>query len=352
VRPGIVFLVAALAISLGPVVPLTISLVNTVSERYVYVPTIFSCILIVWMAELVTGGRRPLLAAALAILIVVHAPALVVANRRWIEAGRLGRTLMDEIIASVRAAPSSARTLVLVLPDTVAGAYVIRGALLNSFYLRAPDVPHPESRVLLVASAALATPHDVTMVKRLDDRRFSVDLVGGGTIAEPAPPVNPWYGFDAWTPTHYVLALNESSYRPILVYTSGGHLQLAANIDPPPFGAIDIPADGSPCRSDEIRFSGWALDDETGAEVVLEREDRDGARTRIGTATRSAGTRPDVAASFADFPDAQRAEWNYRLPCTLVRAGGGRIVVHAVATDRRGQRRDLGARTVVIDGLR
>lgn len=350
-RPGIVFLVAALAISLAPGVPLTISLVNTVSERYVYVPTIFSCILIAWMAELLTGGRRLLTAAALGIIVLVQARALVIANHTWIEAGRLGRSVMDEIIDSVRAAPSSTRTLVLNVPDTAAGAFVIRGAFLNSFYLRAPDVPHPEARVLMVASSAMVTPRDATRVTRLDDRRFSVELIDGGVIVQPVAPVTPWYGFDAWTPTRYVLSLNEPTYRTVLVYTSGGHVHVAAIVDPPPFGAIDIPADGARCASGDIRFSGWALDDETGAEVVLERDDR-GVRTPIGMATRSAGTRPDVAAAFADFPDAGRAEWNYPLPCTIVRASGGRITVHAVATDRRGQRRDLGARTVVIDGHR
>jgi hypothetical protein len=129
--------------------------------------------------------------------------------------------------------------------------------------------------------------------------------------------------------------LNEPTYRTVLVYTSGGHVHVAAIVDPPPFGAIDIPADGARCASGDIRFSGWALDDETGAEVVLERDDR-GVRTPIGMATRSAGTRPDVAAAFADFPDAGRAEWNYpRRDDRGPAAAGSRT---RSRTDRRGQR--------------
>jgi hypothetical protein len=346
-RAGLVFLIGAFAVSLAPAVPLTISLVNTVSERYVYVPTVFSCLLLALVVDALAGRRRRLAAAALFLVVLVHARSLVLANRTWIEASRLARMVMDEIIAVVRESPPSTETIVLNVPDTAAGAFVIRGAFLNSFHLMAPDVAQPGRRALMVASSAMASARDEVNVARLDDRRVSVELAEGGAFVQPVPPVTPGYGFDTWGPTRYVIAFNETRHRRNLLYTSAGHVRALGAIDAPPFGALDIPSDGTACASESIRFSGWALDDEEDAEVVLEREGPGGARVPIGAATRRAGSRPDVAAAYPDFPDARRAEWNYLLACALVRSSGGRLVVHAVAIDRGGQRRELGAVTLV-----
>ena len=346
-RAGLLFALAAFLVSLAPVVPLTISLVDGVSERYVYIPTVFSCLLLALMVDALAGRRRTLEAAAFLLILLVHGSSLVVTNRAWIDASQLARTVMEEIITAVRATPSSTETLVLNVPDRAAGAFVIRGAFLNSFHLMAPDVAQPERRARMVASSAMTSARDEVKVARLDDRRVSVELTGGGAFVQAGPPVMPGYGFDAWTPSRYVIAFTETRHRRNLLYTSEGHVRALGALDAPPFGALDIPADGTACASDSIRFSGWALDDEQDAEVALEREGPGGARVSIGAATRHAGSRPDVAAAYPEFPDARRAEWNYLLPCAVVRSSGGRLVVHAVASDRGGQRRELGAVTVV-----
>jgi hypothetical protein len=352
-RAAILFLLAALAVSLAPSLPLTISLVDTVSERYVYVATVFSCILVALCCDLLAGRRRALVAGVLAIFTVVHGYGLTMANRTWIDAGRLARTVMDEIIAGVRSAPPTSLMLVLNVPDTAGGAFVIRGAFLNSFYLMAPDVAHPELRALMVASSAMRSARDETRVTRLGDRRFSVELPPGAWFVQSVAPVTAEYGFPVWSPTRYVIALNEPVYRTSLislVYVSAGALQRLPPIDAPPFGWLDIPADGARCAGESIRIGGWALDDEPDMRVTIERDTGEGTRTPLGTATRAEGTRPDVAAAYPEFPDRRHAEWNYLLPCAAVRASGGRLAVHAVATDRRGQRRELGTRTIVIDG--
>jgi hypothetical protein len=64
-------------------------------------------------------------------------------------------------------------------------------------------------------------------------------------------------------------------------------------------------------------------------------------------AEKSPGARPDVSGYFREVPEADRAGWSYLLPCALVRAAGGRLVVHVVAIGRGGQQATLGARTVV-----
>ncbi|HEX6463632.1 MAG TPA: hypothetical protein VFZ98_04240, partial [Vicinamibacterales bacterium] len=64
-RRGLAFLVPAFVVGLGPALPLSISLLNSVSERYVYVATAFSSIMAAWSAELLFPRRR--LAAGLVI---------------------------------------------------------------------------------------------------------------------------------------------------------------------------------------------------------------------------------------------------------------------------------------------
>jgi hypothetical protein len=349
-RPGIAFLPAALAIALAPALPLTISLTYSVSERYVYVATVFSCILTAWMADLLSGRRRLFAAAVLGVVVLVQARGLVLANRKWIDAGRVGRTVMAEIIAAVRASPAGTRTMVLNAPDTVSGAFVIRGAFLNSFYLMAPDVQRPETRVGMVASTASRSPRDVTRVERTGPRSFDVSLEQG-VFVQSGGGESPEYRVERWTETGYAITFKQAPRRVNVLYTSDGHVRPAGVLDASPFGSLDIPADGAACSGESVRFSGWALDDEPGVEVVVERDGAEGgAGTQTGVGTWKVGTRPDVTAYFRDFSGSDRAEWNYWLPCALVRAAGGRLDVRVVAVGHNGQRTALGARTVFTHG--
>ncbi len=346
-RPGLAFLPAALAISLAPALPLTISLANSVSERYVYLPTVFSCILIAWVADLLFGRRRLVTAALLCLVVLVQARGLVVANVRWIDAGRVGRTVMSEIIAAVRASSAGTRTVLLNVPDTVGGAYVIRGAFLNSFYLMAAEVDRPETRVALIGSTAGISSRDVTRVERTGPRTFALSL-DQGVFVQSGATDTPEYKVERWTGTSYVITFNQTPHPFNVLYTSEGHVRAAGVLEGAPFGWLDIPADGATCAGESVRFSGWALDGRPGVEVVLERDGAEGGRrARIGVAEKDPGARPDVSGYFREFPEADRAGWSYLLPCALVRAGGGRLIVHVVAIGRGGRQAALGARTVV-----
>jgi hypothetical protein len=114
---------------------------------------------------------------------------------------------------------------------------------------------------------------------------------------------------------------------------------------------LEAPAAGAACVGDTVAFSGWALDDEAGVKVILERE-TGGGRSPIGAAVARGGARPDVAARYAEFPGATEPQWQYALPCGIVRAAGGTSAIAAVAVDRAGQRTQLGTRTITADGHR
>jgi hypothetical protein len=46
--------------------------------------------------------------------------------------------------------------------------------------------------------------------------------------------------------------------------------------------------------------------------------------------------------------DAERAEWDWMLPCSMVKAAGGRLDFRVVATGSDGSKTDLGSRSVTV----
>jgi hypothetical protein len=344
-RPGLAFLVPAFAVGLAPVLPLSISIVDTVSERYLYVATVFSSILAAWCAEIVFGHRRVLAGAAILLFATVHLRALERANHAWSAAGELARTVTSEIVERVRATVPTARTLLLTIPDTSGGAFVVRGALMGSFRLMAPDVAFPERRVAMIADSAQASTTDHVRVERTGPRSFTVTLDQALFVQTEGRPT-PEYTFDRWSPREYAITFKPLPYTVELLYASDGHMQTAAILPPTPFGSLDLPSGATVCTGSTLRFTGWALSERPGVELVLESADRPAGALRLGRATWSTGTRPDVATLFRDYPGADRAEWDWLLPCATVKAAGGRLDVRVVAVSSDGARTDLGTRTI------
>jgi hypothetical protein len=114
---GLCFLVALI-----PVLSLAIGVMDTQSERYLYLPGAFACI------GLVSLVRRVMPAGAsawfLAGLTVVSAAGLYSASRRWGVAADLSRRLSA---GAARLDPSS--DVIINLPDHYRGAYVFRNGL-------------------------------------------------------------------------------------------------------------------------------------------------------------------------------------------------------------------------------
>jgi hypothetical protein len=347
-RGPLLFLVSAFAIALAPALPLTISLTYTVSERYVYAATVFAAILVAWMSEVMSAGRRAIAVALIVLFAAIQARSLERANRGWAAAGELAHTVTTELIELVRHAPRASRALVMNLPDTVNGIFVVRGGLFGSFQLRAPELGPPSQRIGMIASVALTRPSGSARIVTSKGRRVTIAL-DDGEFVESSSAGTSEYSFDAWNSHGYTVVFAPA--RAIqAVYITDGHARVAATLDAAPIGSVDLPARDGACEGPSLRFSGWALDDQPGVVVTIERlQPSTGARDTLGTATWRVGTRPDVTKIYREFPDADRAEWNYMLPCALVRSAGGRLEMHVVATDRSGQRTELGRRVVWVE---
>jgi hypothetical protein len=118
-------------------------------------------------------------------------------------------------------------------------------------------------------------------------------------------------------------------------------------IDQPPFGSFDTPADGSTVRS-SIAVTGWALDD-VGVESVKIYREQGGNLFYIGDAFFVEGARPDIAQAFPDYPNNAKAGWGYMMLTNFLPNDDGIYILHALATDSSGQQTTLGKKTITVD---
>lgn len=343
----VLFCGAAMLLALLPVLPLSISMVTTESERFTYLATVFSCLLVVAAAEAVLRNRA-LVAAACAPLLLWHGIVLVQNTLRWRDAGRMARGIIDTFAANVRAQdPGHDRDIFLLnLPDNLHGAYVYRRGFYPAIELFAPDVADSTRRTTGIATNAFGTLRDRVTARQAGRNRFSLDVSPNGII-QPEIPSGPAFRILSQHPSGYDVEFADSLLSPVILVTSRG---LVEYVGTPtllglPFGAFDLPADGTPCQGATVRLAGWALDNKGVSRVTVDRIGEDGSVTPLGDGTWLTGTRPDVMAMFPRFPHNARAEWNYLVPCAAVSAARGegmRVRVTAIDTD--GQRADLGTR--------
>ncbi len=119
----------------------------------------------------------------------------------------------------------------------------------------------------------------------------------------------------------------------------------------PPFGNVDTPVDGATGVTGSIGLTGWAVGEAgvTGVRVFrrpVPPEPPD-AEVFIGNAVFVRGARPDVAATYAVYPNSDMAGWGYLMLTNMLPNGGdGTYSFSIYADDANGSTRLLGARTI------
>ena len=337
------FLVAALFVALGPSLPLSISLVNTLSERYVYLATVFSCALVAWAFVRLT----PLPGvgfAGVVLLSLFQWHYLMRANDGWRRGDEVFRLVVDGVLAVSRQwPPGTTTTLLLNAPDTIDRPHVDGAGMLVAIHLMTAAHGTPEPHVRIVAMVDSSTGRDTVNVRQ-NGRRLDVDL-GAGVLIDGWCADQPEFSVIRCEPHAFAIAAKPVPRRLLVAYTSAAGVRPVATIGGVPFGFVDLPVETvARCQGDALRISGWALDDDPNVSVRIEADSR-GERSTVGTAEWRRGTRPDVTGGFGDYPDAERAEWNYSLPCSSVPMFGV-LTVHAIAYDSGGQEVELGTRII------
>ena len=205
----------------------------------------------------------------------------------------------------------------------------------GGFNLQYPNRAHPSD------------PNDpnCTAAITIADPRLPSLAWNGGLAPTLAPPVGS-PALDAVTSGCPPPAIDQRGVaRPLGARCDIGAVEVGA-----PFGVVDTPADGAGGVTGAIPVTGWALDDTTVQAVEVWRDAVSGEPAGplfVGTATFVAGARPDVAAAYPTYPNADRAGWGYMLLTNMLPAGGnGTYRLHLWAIDGEGTRTLLGSRTL------
>jgi hypothetical protein len=122
-----IFLLALLALflfSLSPVINLRLTLYHTHGERFLYLPTVFSCLLLAYVGMILIRNWK-LFVSILICVLGFYSVRLYQTNGLWVDAAHLSRSIVDGLVAS----STSEHAIVLNVPDNVRGVPVFHNGL-------------------------------------------------------------------------------------------------------------------------------------------------------------------------------------------------------------------------------
>lgn len=239
---------------------------------------------------------------------------------------------------------------------TASGQYTLRAAAID-----ATGCAVVRSYVLLVTQCSFVLAPSTATVGAAGG---TVDItVSDSCGSETVSPGVDWVSVNAAATTGGRIRLDVSANgasTPRTAYITIGRrvfsLLQGATQSAVPFGAVDLPIDGS-VVSGSIAAGGWALDDLGVARVRLYRDPLSGeapgsSRILLGDAVFVRGARPDVAAVHASSPASDRAGWGFLILTNMLpNQGNGTFRLHAYAEDVEGHEVLLGSRTIVAANL-
>jgi hypothetical protein len=117
-------LVSLFLFSLLPVINLRLTLYQTLGERFLYLPSVFSCLLMAYLAAILIRNRTLLLSLLVCVL-GFYSVRLYQTNRSWSAAARLSRSITNELVES----STRDHLIILNAPDNLRGVPVFHNGL-------------------------------------------------------------------------------------------------------------------------------------------------------------------------------------------------------------------------------
>lgn len=181
------FLSVSLLLCMLPTIGGGASLIDSEGERYAYLPSVFASILVGLL--LATVARHRALGASLVVVVLlVEGAFLELSNENWRKAGELSQG----ILAAVQAEPGEDQPAILLVPDSLNGAFIFRNGLQEAQELLGP----PGAAIRAPAGwVFLNRADDVISLERVDPARYTLSLPGGRGVlrlasAEPYPALS------------------------------------------------------------------------------------------------------------------------------------------------------------------
>ncbi len=117
-------LVLLFLLSLLPVINLRLTLYQTLGERFLYLPSVFSCLLMAYLAAILIRNHR-LLFSILICVLGFYSVRLYQTNRSWSAAARLSRSITNDLVDS----STRDHLIILNVPDNFRGIPVFHNGL-------------------------------------------------------------------------------------------------------------------------------------------------------------------------------------------------------------------------------
>jgi hypothetical protein len=350
-RP-LAFLAACLFVALAPVLPLSIGIPTTDSERLIYLPSAFACLLVVWVFDALL--RWPSLVTVATLLFCWwHVVELRGHNRFWKAAGDMTQEMTASYGPLVREHWRPGQPIFLMgLPDNLRNKFTWRRGFPEALRVTNPDAAAAVERTYVMSILDLADVDAHAEVLQRAPTSFELKLTHASVNPNGRPSPNAYYSVRDITASGYVADFTPMAARGLVIYFTPQKTALAARVPPSvvPFGYVDLPAGDVTCNGTNPSLVGWALDDQGIARVVIgiERTDAPGTVVEVGEAQRQA--RPDVTALFPALPDSSTPGWSFGFPCLTAKAKGlqGPAQVVVIAENRRGGKTRLGVRPLVL----
>ena len=124
------FLVIAFVISLLPVINLPASPFDIKGERFIYLPSAFSSIFIIFLFAFIIKNRKRFVISFICLLLFLWI-SLYRSNRNWSIAGEISKN----ILTSLETAGTADRLYIINLPDNINGAYIYRNGIQEAIRL-------------------------------------------------------------------------------------------------------------------------------------------------------------------------------------------------------------------------
>ena len=352
-----------LSLALAPVLPLSISMVATDSERLIYLPSAFAALLAVWLLH--SFLRFPSVAVIATLLLCWwNIVELKNHNRIWRDAGTMSREMIMSLGSTIRDHWRPGQPVfIMALPDNVRSAFLWRRGFPDALRVTAPDVAEASDRLYALSVITLWDFDARVDVAARGPRSFQVQLANSSVVANGFIPDGPTLSIQDAAPTGFVVDFAPLasgalvlSFRPRSVAVLG--VLPSSSI---PYGNVDRPTGAVTCDGQDQVLEGWALDEVGIKRIVIARAAGDplpgaarGTETEskdwqiLGEGTRV--PRPDVNHAYPQALDSANAGWRFVVPCKTLRAtlppGPHHIVI--IAENRRGETASLGARALAF----
>ncbi|HKS29008.1 MAG TPA: hypothetical protein VJS44_14370 [Pyrinomonadaceae bacterium] len=213
----VLLLAVSFVLSLLPVISLRLSLFDTQGERFIYWPSVFTCLLISHLGVVLIKWRRWRL-LLLACILVFYSVSLYRTNQRWREAGETARRIKEELALGASGEES---LIVINAPDNLRGVPVFHNGLQEA--LSGFQKSGPKREVRLLSLHSIQSVADGAELKMEGDR-FTLRLTNRSDVFTKVADTTPCFEVQERFPDALSFRLRGCPPRAALFFFNSGSM--------------------------------------------------------------------------------------------------------------------------------